>query len=226
MKLKPLSALWILLLLLPACILAQYEKLLIGFDGGSSLNTLNTSLRPFNKNNFAVYNYYALSLQVNLSDYFALASCPNYELKGTSISFTDSSVPVSPINIQNNIKLGYFELPLMARVYYGKTVRGYLEMGSYMAYLKEARLINKMNKIETLNIDITGAFVRFNGGAILGIGAQFQLRPFIICTGIRSEIGISNIIKSAGAAVESKTITAKAFIGCSYRMGRKSNNKP
>lgn len=104
----------------------------IGFEGGASINHLNTNInnRALTKNETQVGYSIGIPFRYRIAKYLSLETAPNLTQKKYSI------VRLDPFKgVYHTFTNTYLQLPLIAKLTYGKKKFDYcLNIGAYMAY--------------------------------------------------------------------------------------------
>ena len=112
--------------------------------------------------------------------------------------------------LENSIRLNYLELPVLAKLGFGETVRGYVTLGPTFSYLTGGNVevldeefdIEFMNGAENFDpaiaqeIQVNDDFVnRFEFGGAIGGGVQFNTAAGDILLDLRYTAGFSDLIE-------------------------------
>jgi Outer membrane protein beta-barrel domain len=144
-------------------------------------------------------------------------------------------------NFKNTAAFDYLELPILARLTWGKTWKFYVNAGPYLGYLLHAEEKTKGTSYIyedpqgqepltvqgypvpaqdfTANTNITSDIHKFNVGVTGGIGLAYPFARNEIFIDARGEYGLLNIQKSS---VDGKDHTGNLLLslGYSYRLGK------
>ncbi len=254
---KLLSSLSLLILLLQADS-AMSQSTWIGFKGGISIPDLSggRAVTPLSSGytsrlaaNFGVQSEFVVhenfSLQVELN-YAGQGGQHNGMQAITNLPpELSSSVPPGTYlyaNFKNKAILDYLELPILARLSWGRTLAFYANAGPYLGYLLHAKektsgtsTIYADAKGDPLTIqgypvppqnfdattDVTSSIKRFNVGATGGVGLAWPLTPKNkLFFDARFEYGFINIQKYSEDG-KNNTGNVLLSLGYAYRLGKK-----
>ncbi len=139
-------------------------------------------------------------------------------------------------NFKNTAALDYLELPILARLTWGKTWKFYVNAGPYIGYLLHAeektkgssyiyedagatQLISPTPEDFNANTNITSDIHKFNVGISGGVGLAYPFGRNEIFLDVRGEYGFLNIQKSS-ADGKDHTGNALLSLGYSFRLGK------
>ena len=145
-------------------------------------------------------------------------------------------------NFKNTAALDYLELPILARLTWGKTWKFYVNAGPYLGYLLHAEEKTKGTSLIyedpggkvpftiqgygevpaqdfTANTDVTSSIHRFNVGVTGGVGLAYPFAKNEIYFDVRGEYGLLNIQKYS-ADGKDNTGNLLLSLGYSYRLGK------
>ena len=144
-------------------------------------------------------------------------------------------------NFKNTAALDYLELPILARLTWGKTWKFYVDAGPYLGYLLHAEEKTKGTSeiyedpggqvpltIQgynpgpqnfTANTNITSDIHKFNVGVSGGVGVAYPFMRNMIYLDVRGEYGLLNIQKYS-ADGKDNTGNLLISLGYSYRLGK------
>ena len=215
----------IVLLFCSSLLFGQTNKINIGFELGTSLNSLyGNDVLDDNEISFGFSG--GLTFQYNFTGLVSLRTNISFERKGfaTKIQLTDElGNSIGEVTSQSNFD--YLTIPLLARFTFGKKIHFFVNAGPYLGYLLKEKDITEAfgeyQKLESVNTD---RFERLDFGITTGLGVIFSIQDKLLLTvEIRNNLGLVNIsslpVTNDGSI---KTISTNLLIGIAYKFENKN----
>lgn len=244
-------------IILAASGLGFADGLKAGAHGGLSIPNLRGKETDIFSRDFKSRQgyYFGLSADIDLGSRISLVAQLNYASQGglrrglqpITMDLPDG-LPIPPgtllyADFRNETALDYIEIPVMARLTFGRGVRFFAEAGPYAGYLVRARAWTLgssalyLDEAGTLPIivppdteplvidlgadtDVKDSLKRANLGLAGGGGLIYLLGPGELIFEARFQLGLTTIQKDVETSGETRTGAVLISIGYSLPMGR------
>jgi hypothetical protein len=165
----------------------------VGYEKGLSLVSMrgNFVLDNFQKSKLSFT--IGVFFQYNINANFALRSNISFERKGFASGPHSGYDSVSgPITVKSFSRFDYLCLPVLARAYFGKKYRFFINAGPYVGYLVGQADVTKVNDEKFIQKHIVN-FNKADLGLTGGAGVEIPLKRYVLSFEIRDNFGLSNI---------------------------------
>jgi hypothetical protein len=223
MKKSLLTVIAILCVGLFSSAVAQQSKFVFGINGGPNFTSLlyTKKFSVTDEKFVPEINFTGgLSVQFMLQKNFSLISGFAFERKGQIFKETyhDGNAIV---NFRERVDLNYFNLPIMCRKTFGKTINYFIDGGIYLGYIIKASSIGVDSDGNSYKSDISQYYKNFDSGIALGIGLSIPIKEKVsLSFEIRNYSGLLNI-GATPVENDSKILnnSTNLLLGITYKLG-------
>ncbi len=182
-------------------------QLSLGVKGGLNLAKDHYDNEEINElTEFIPYAYFALPVELEISEFFALQAEPGFVQKGVKMveetTFEYEPGMFQTMDLDARTKFNFVNLPILAKGKFGQeNVKFFALAGPEIAYALNGKTKTEMTVTngtiedfkETEDIDFDeGGLDRWDYGLIFGVGAEAKLGPGWITLDGRYNLGLNN----------------------------------
>jgi len=175
------------------------SQLWIGIHGGPSVPNLSGGTNEISEGYTSRYGpYFGIFADYGLRPYLSIRGEINYSSEGGKRNgmqpiSPDPSLPVPPgmtvyANFKNEAIIDYLEIPILAKLDWGHTIRFFIDAGPYIGFLVRAKEVTE------------GSSLLYQDKA--GTALPYPAQSFDAETNIKSDINSTNIGAAGGLGVE------------------------
>jgi len=206
--------------LIPESLQAQHADFILGIESGMGIRSLKGYLEQtaVGQTSMGIGQAAGISLQHYISNEVSIKTSLLYARKGAKSIWEDLDVNGNRLFFQSSsLDFIYISMPLLFRYEWGKRVRYFANLGSFVSVL----LGNPYERFGS-NLDLTYDFSSLDLGMSSGLGIQFPLQKKLhVSLELRNDLGlfdISNFSFRSSSNGPLQTRSTNLLIGVFWRL--------